>query len=256
MRCCRVVFVYKRFGPCYKTEVHFLSTNWAHLALAVKRDTPEGADAFSSLIERYRVPLIRVLVSHLSLSESEAEEHVQQFIVDKLMRANLLSKANQSRGKFRSLLVRSLLNFVIDAMRAQHHLPVQMASEQAPPFYKAMDAFEAEWAESVVADALAAAAQDLCGSGRSAYWELFHARYVVPAYDPASTTGYHTLIKRLGFDSPRAASNAIVTAKRTFARHLLRRLAMEAPAASDEGVAELLTVLAARRNSFPLSYSF
>lgn len=204
--------------------VRFDSTDWSQLHRARQRDQEAGESAFGFVLSRYRPAMISYVSTQFRLESSEAEEIVQQFILDRWIEKNLLEQADQTRGKFRSFLAVALGNYVRDVFRKQGRAPAALANDvvlEGIPAVTENDPFDQAWAETLIAQALVATERELRAKGRESFWELFEARVVGEAFAEADGADLPTLAHRLGFSSPRDASNAIVTAKRTFERVLL-----------------------------------
>lgn len=227
--------------------MEFASTDWSALIIARNRSELPGADAFARLLTIYQPAMAAHVRSRFRLQPAEADEIVQQFIVERLLEQNLLAKADRGRGRFRAFLVTSLNHFTIDWLekRSNRPIPTLGDSEVESPV-ELGDPFEQAWAESVLAGALTHTAAELAEGNRSHYWELFNARVVKAAYDELAPAEYTALCQRLGFGSPRDASNALVTAKRTFERVLERLLSVESDGSVQENLADLQRILASR----------
>jgi hypothetical protein len=56
--------------------------------------------------------------------------------------------------------------------------------------------------------------------GRTDLWQVFEWRVLGPALDDVPPLGYAQLVEQLGYATPKAAANALVTAKRRFEQAL------------------------------------
>jgi len=68
--------------------------------------------------------------------------------------------------------------------------------------------------------------QECRGSGRGDLWTVFEARVLAPTLGQDDAVPYEELIEKAGFASPVQAANALVTAKRMFAR-IIRQVISE-----------------------------
>ena len=57
-------------------------------------------------------------------------------------------------------------------------------------------------------------------SGRDQFWSVLELRILKPIFEGAEPPGYEEIVSRFGFRSPSQSSNALITAKRMFVRHL------------------------------------
>lgn len=184
--------------------------------------------------------------THFRLPSAEAEELVQEFILDKFFERNLLEHADRNRGRFRALLVTTINRFVIDELRRKGNRPLISDVTDDLPASNNADPFEMAWAESILTEALIRTAKELTENERAHFWELFHTHVVQPAFGEPRAEDYAELSQRLGFDSPRAATNALVTVKRTF-RRVLEQLSVEAGEDNpDDFVAEIMQIISRR----------
>jgi DNA-directed RNA polymerase specialized sigma24 family protein len=231
-------------------DVEFASTDWSALTIARDRLRDAGGDAFARLVEGYRPAMVFFVRSHFRKARQDAEEIVQQFILEKLIERNLFAVADRSRGKFRSLLVTTLNHFVIDEIRRSGSRPFLTADTGVGlATVNSIDPFDLAWAESIVAEAIARTSKELADNGRCEYWTLFYEKVVRPAYSDVGSTAYATLSGQLGFDSPRSAINALVTAKRHFERVIESILIAQGSEDVSEQVGELLRILERRATS-------
>ena len=82
------------------------------------------------------------------------------------------------------------------------------------------DVFDVAWARELLGEVLRRMEAECDGARRREIWGVFESRILRPILDNAATLPYEQLVKRFGFRSPTQAANALVTAKRMFARTL------------------------------------
>ena len=100
-------------------------TDWSgvgHAATAVGKDP----DRLNRLILTYRVPLKVFLLSTFPALANQADEFLQDFAQDKILREGWLAHANRTRGRFRNFLKTSLRNFVMDRLRKAANPPISL----------------------------------------------------------------------------------------------------------------------------------
>src|SRR5262249_45322974 len=108
------------------------------------------------------------------------------------------------------------------------------------------DVFDVAWARELLGDVLRRMRAECEKSRRRDIWGIFQCRIVGPILDNAATLPYEQLVKGYGFRSPTQAANALVTAKRMFAR-LLRTVVGEyavGEGAIDAEIRDLQQILA------------
>jgi DNA-directed RNA polymerase specialized sigma24 family protein len=228
--------------------IRFESTNWSEIRLARCRQTPAGETALARLLERYWPALLAYLVRERRLSVDEAEDVLQQFILDKVLERQLLEAADRERGKFRSLLLVSLERFLIDLRRKRSRgLALSEATpvEQLAAKVDGPERFEWNWAEATIAEALSRTCRYFMSTDRPHYWHLFEQRVVRSAYENVAGDDYHELVQSLGFASPKKAKSALVSVKRAFVRQLEALLGDRA-ADAEASLQELKEIVAKR----------
>ena len=98
----------------------FGTTHWSVVLAAGQRESPEAADALEGLCRTYWYPLY-VYLRRQGNSPEDAQDLVQEFFF-RLLEKNYLAKADRERGKFRTFLLQSLKNFMINEWKAAGRL--------------------------------------------------------------------------------------------------------------------------------------
>ncbi|MBL9122813.1 MAG: sigma-70 family RNA polymerase sigma factor, partial [Planctomycetaceae bacterium] len=221
----------------------FDTTQWSAVFRAQSAQSTAGRQALADLVQRY-YPALRVhLLRKRWLDEHRVNDLLQGFVADKLLEKRLVDRADPSKGKFRALLVRALENYVIDQLRGD---PPPAAEFKADPLDGTeTNAFDVAWARSLLTDTLDRMRQECSGKQRAPIWEVFDCRLLQPTRQGVEPTPYDELVRRFGFESPDQASNALVTAKRTFNRIFAQVAAgyLADDEQPEDLVAELLTTL-------------
>src|SRR5262249_44280057 len=134
--------------------------------------------------------------------------------------------ADPDKGRFRALLVTSLNHYVIDVYRHESGTPPAFSlsdPDRTPAVGESdspSDVFDVAWAQELLGDVLQRMRVECEKSRRRDIWGIFECRIVAPILDNAATLPYDLLVRRYRFRSPTQAANALVTAKRMFARIL------------------------------------
>jgi DNA-directed RNA polymerase specialized sigma24 family protein len=208
----------------------FPETRWSLVARAGAVETDGDRKAMDELLSRYLPALKSYFVLRGKLAPERVDDLLQGFIVAKMLEGDFLSRADRARGKFRSFLLAAVERYVIDVVRqenAKKRSPGEgmILSLDEHPYVvgavdKSGDEFDSAWGREVVAETLRRVQGECERTGRPGFWGLFEARVVRPILDGTKPPGYEELIAKFGFESPRAASNALITAKRMFVRAL------------------------------------
>ncbi len=218
-------------------------TQWTQVRIAGEAGSAQGRKALEELLHKYLPPLRAHLVLKRGIEAEKAEDLLQAFIVNRVLEQELIARADQKRGRFRTFLLTALDRFVISQYRAEAALkrspPPTMhkdVPESMPPHHREKTpsaAFEIQWARDILQEAIQRMQEHCEASGRMDLWGVFDARLLGPLLDGTPRVPYGALVERFGFDSPAQASNALVTAKRMFARFLRRVVADYLPNPED-----------------------
>ena len=185
-------------------------------------------------VEDYREALVDFLVKAKRVNPVDADDLVSDFILNKIMNGKVLDLAN-GKGRFRSALRTCIQRYLIDSIRKNARKP--FASEAAPDVAVASAESEIEinpldrvWATAIFVNALTQMKHE------SQYWDLFRDRVLTQP-----PIGYEQIIERYEFKNPQKASNALMTAKRTFNRILSASIEAQTslgPPSSDAEIAD------------------
>jgi len=173
----------------------------------------------------------RAMVTHLVIRQhwqwQDAEDLVQGFILDKIMARNLVAAAQEQMGRFRDFLLTALDNYARERRRAA--ATKKRRVDTAEPLEEHLDlpdrhdqrtAVEAAWARDLLTQCLDSMKRECQGTERARIFDIFDCRVLTPALTGIPPLPYGELVKRFGLANPTQAANALVTAKRTFERHL------------------------------------
>ena len=89
----------------------FPNTHWSRVRRAGLPDQAAQREALKTLLERYVPALRSFLRTFLRLTEHDANDMLQAFIAEQVLEYGLISRADESKGRFRSLLLTSLRHY-------------------------------------------------------------------------------------------------------------------------------------------------
>ena len=235
---------------------YFETTNWSLVQQAQAGSESQRRWALDELLRCYLPALKAHLVEHKRIDPQVADDLIQGFVAEKILARDLVSQADRARGRFRSLLVKSLDHYVIDqfrhgSARKRFSGPALSVDDLEPGLSKSTvghaDAFAVAWARTLIDQSIERMRNECALQGRVNIWELFEQRVLLPALHDTAPTPYDELVERFAFASPTQASNALMTAKRHFRRVVESLIAAYAGEDDpiDEEIAELHRVLAA-----------
>ena len=206
-------------------------TRWSVVARASDRDQEVWLEALNAVFLLYRPVFVQHLICQFRVPYDRAEDLIQEFLAEKMLRQNVLRHASSAKGRLRGFLLKMLENFVKSSWRTQQaakrrpsdpdakrldDLP-EMVADSKPPG----EMFNEIWARQVLNMAIAHM-REVCALKKfQAHWGVFEARVLLPALEGATPMPYDELVARFGLRSPNEASNLLVTAKRLFAQALV-----------------------------------
>jgi hypothetical protein len=168
---------------------------------------------------------------------NRADELLQEFAEDKILKDGWLKRANRNRGRFRDFLKSSLRNFVLDRLRRDRTQPDSLDNLQCelPAPEEPSSQFDLMWTRTVLAEALRKMEADCKDPDaeqprRTHIWDMFRIRILDPIFNDSLPVPYDQLIERFELRSPTEASNMLLSAKRIFKTHLERVIAAYAGA--------------------------
>jgi RNA polymerase sigma-70 factor (ECF subfamily) len=192
-------------------------------------DEARRLEAMALILRRYASPLRSHLVVRKRIDPDRADDLLQQFIADKVLRLGILKTAQRQKGKFRTFLLMALDRFVLNQIRDQNvawracengWADVADEPDVTDTAGEPSDEFDAQWARTVLADALARMREVCRKAGRNVLWDVFNHRVVQPALEGTEPSSYAELAARFSLGSPVDAANAVLTGKRMLARFL------------------------------------
>lgn len=237
----------------------FPETRWTLVARAggVAGGSGDSAGQRQALVEwltRY-VPALRAhLVAHKGIAPARADDLLQEFLANKVLRDGLIAEARPERGRFRTFLLTVLDRFMASEHRkerakkrsADASVLLDEGADVPDAASTRSDRFDVEWARALLSQALATMERECQSTGRPDVWGVFETRILKPMLEHAEPLPYAQLVERYGLRSPAQASNVLMTGKRTFARILRGLIAEYEPDESrvDEEIADLHEVFA------------
>lgn len=212
----------------------FPVTQWSLVARAGDADPETKRRALTDLLDRYMPAIKCYLTMGKRIDHDRADDLMQSFLTSKVLDQDLIERADKDRGKFRTFLLTALDRFIVNQHRfdrAQKRAPTAMGAiedqpEPADTESAPDDTFDVAWARQVIDRTIERMKQECRGSGRSDLWHVFEARVLAPTLGQDEAVPYEELIEKAGFTSPVQAANALVTAKRMFAR-IIRQVISE-----------------------------
>ena len=235
----------------------FLTTHWS-LIDDVRQEKDGDRALIGLLLERYWKPVYCYL-RRRGYRNADAKDLTQGFFHEVVLGHELIAKADQTKGRFRSLLLIALNRYLINAHNAE------TACKRIPPdklvsldFVGSADlpeplatagpeeSFNSAWVSAMLEATLEDVEAKCHEDGLSAHWHIFRDRVLQPILNRTDPPPLERLCEKYGVAEPAKASNMIVTVKRRFQDALRQRL--RDSVLSDDGMREELREL---RGFFP-----
>lgn len=207
----------------------FATTQWHVVKQATEAPDLERLEALNDLMRRYVPAMVEYIRRRFDCPINEAEDFAQQFVADRVLLKNVLSKASQSRGKFRTFLMVSIQHFVLDAFRREKSLKRRppngfVSVERIDAEHVMEDAssdqrlFDDGFARQVIAEAIHRTHARCIAKEQLEIWEILYARILAPHLEDEMPEDYASLVKALGLRHCAEAQNKLATGKRIFRR--------------------------------------
>ncbi len=229
-------------------DIHFPSTQWTELAALTRALAAGNRQALGPLIQRYEGPLRAYLTRERRLDADRADDLIQGFFLARVLTGDLLARADQHRGRFRTLMLVALNHYVVSEWRYQAaakrspaclvQADVQDLEDRLSGPDSPSEVFEAAWARQVLGEVHERVRERCRRDGRPDLAGVLECRLL--AERPAS---YDELVQRFGYQTPGQMYNAVRAARTLYARALHEVLALEAR--DEGGVRELIADLLA-----------
>jgi RNA polymerase sigma factor (sigma-70 family) len=234
----------------------FPSTLWTDILGAA--ESPAGAAALWERLARdYWKPVYCYIRAGWRKSNEEAKDLTQAFFTH-LLEKKAIASLRPEAGRFRGFLKVALRNFLTDTARRQSaRMPpgAPFSVDANPQLLDALagrsagatpeQAFDRQWRQGVVEEAVAALQRELEAEGKSVYYRAFRA-YCLEPLDPARATGaadptYKDVADALGL-SESDVRNYLSACRVRLRRHLEDRVrdTIADPSASGDELRDIL----------------
>jgi RNA polymerase sigma-70 factor (ECF subfamily) len=214
------------------TEAGSSHTNWALIFDAARGGDLPATTALEQLVRRYW-PAVYAYIRRSGRDVHEAADLTQGFVCDVILSRNLFNHADPKRGRFRSLLMTALQNYLREkhrhetrAKRTNGSRPLQfdeseLAAAEAGSTLSPEQAFCAQWNATLIRQVLDRVRRDCLKAGLEPHWSIFEARVVRPMLFNEPRVPYPRLVDRLDLQDSGQAANMMVTVKRRFVQALV-----------------------------------
>lgn len=204
------------------------NTQWTLILQARTADEAQRKAIQGELLKCYWRP-IYCFIRRKGYSNEDAKDHTQGFFLSATLERDLFQKADRSKGRFRTYLLKALKNYLARTHRQRNAakrsppnrvlsledkegFEMQVSSDCATPD----EAFDVRWASDLLDRVIQAVETGCRRSGLQTHWDLFYARVLGPILEGTEAVPVPELCRRHGVAGETQASNMIVTVKRRF----------------------------------------
>ena len=226
----------------------FLTTHWS-LIENVKLGEDKDRALIGLLLNRYWKPVYCCL-RRKGYNNEQAKDMTQGFFHEVVLNRNLIERADQSKGRFRSFLLHALNQYVVDEQRkdaAKSRIPkdklirIDMAEppilSQAAHELDAEQCFNYAWKLDLLERVLSELRDRYTEQGMESHWHVFRDRLLEPSLEDSEVPSLGELCVRYGIENETKASNMLTTIKRQFQSVLkkhIRQTVISGDATEDE----------------------
>jgi len=205
----------------------FLTTHWS-LIENIQSSDDKNRDLIGLLLGKYWKPVYCYL-RQKGYDNEQAKDLTQGFFHEIVLNLNLIQRADQSKGRFRSFLLYALNQYLMNEERrqtAQKHIPkdriVSLNAIEEPVLPQSIiesgpeDSYNYAWVSALLDQVLSEVKRKCCEGGMETHWCVFRERVVKPMLNNSEPPSLTDICEEYGIESQKKASNMIVTVKRRF----------------------------------------
>jgi len=191
----------------------FRTTEWHNIHAAQTVDPQRRARVVGAIMGKYWKPVYAYLRRHGKNNE-EAKDLTQGFFHEIVLGRELISHADEHKGRFRTLLLTSLDRYVISIHRAKTarkrmpgQVPLALGSfdpdKIAGPidFASPADAFTYTWASELIGNVIDEVKSSCLYDGLEKHWSVFLATVIKPTMEGAEAPSLAQLCNELDIAS-------------------------------------------------------
>ena len=239
----------------------FRTTHWSEIQKAKTWSKTRQRVIIDSLIRQYWKPVYCYLRLR-GYDNERAKDLTQDFFHEIVLGKHLIEQADQKKGRFRTLLLRTLDHYRTSVQRAEsagkrrpaealaslenfEEASLPVASHGMQPD----EAFTYFWASALLDEVIAGVKKDCIRDNKQTHWDLFYARVLEPTMNGEVPLPLQDLCRRFDIDSGTKASNMIITVKRRFQKAISARVRQHVDSDEDvtQEILDLMKILS--RNS-------
>jgi len=217
-------------------ENRFHTTHWSVIVAARTEDEHERRAIINDLMARYWKPVYCYL-RRQGHRDDVARDLTQGFFCEIVLGRELIQRADQARGRFRTLLLTALERYIVSVHRRKsrqkrqpkagiQQLDTDKLSDLTTPQteMEPEEVFYYTWVTDLLDLVLAEVKDEYCSTDRASHWDAFWLKVAVPIVENSEAPSYAEICSQCGIEDESKASNMVITVKRRFRAILKRHL--------------------------------
>ena len=209
----------------------FLTTHWS-LVGHIQSEDDKDRVLIGLLLDRYWKPVYCYL-RHKGYDNEQAKDLTQGFFHEIVLNRNLIQRADQSKGRFRTFLLHALDQYLLNEKRRQttqkrspkgklvsFDIISPPALPEAVSRLNPEDSYNYAWTASMLDQVLSEVEANCLEDGLELHWRVFQDKIVQPILGDSSPPSFADICERYGIDDQKKAANMITTVKRRLQKAL------------------------------------
>jgi DNA-directed RNA polymerase specialized sigma24 family protein len=209
----------------------FLTTHWS-LVKHIQSENDKDRVLIGLLLDRYWKPVYCYL-RHKGYNNEDAKDLTQGFFHEVVLNKDIVQRADQSKGRFRTFLLHALDQYLLNEKRRQTTqkrspkgrlvsfdiinppaLPTGVSSSNPE------DSYNYAWTASMLDQVLSEVEAKCLEDGLEVHWRVFQDKVVQPILGDTCPPSFADLCEKYDIDDQKKAANMITTVKRRLQKAL------------------------------------
>ena len=214
----------------------FPVTKWGDIARLKMSDEAQKALIISSLLKRYWKPVYCYL-RRKGYDNETSKDLTQGFFQEVVLGRELVQKARQAKGRFRTFLLTAVDRYVIDLHRYQTtekrrpdgqifklddpdlwHVPA-VEPDSTPE-----QNFNYAWISDLLDRILAEVKNEFLSTGKQIHWQVFEEKTLKPVINSCDAPSLKDICAKYGIRDEKTVSNMMITVRRRLRKAMERCL--------------------------------
>jgi len=209
----------------------FLTTRWS-LVDHIQSSGDKNRELIGLLLDRYWKP-VYCFLRHKGYGNEQAKDLTQGFFHEIVLEKDLVERADQTKGRFRTFLLHALDQYLLNEKRRQTTQKRNPKGElvsfeiiNPPALPEAVskldpeDSFNYAWTASMLDQVLSEVEERCLEDDLEIHWRVFQDRVVRPILENTSPLSFAEVCEKYGIDDQKKAANMVTTVKRRLQKAL------------------------------------